>query len=1376
MVRSSFLTGRGGAVRSAAWAVALATTLGVTSLAGLARPAVGERGAAPALRAATPGRTARAMAPRPLAFSAVVGTSRGAAFDARGLGYGVAITPTGARVTLTGTEGPRTLDLRVVGATGTAALHGAEPHPGVVHRMIGPRERWSLNGASFAQVRITGVRPGLDLVYYGTDGQLEYDFIVAPGIDPAAAAIEIAGADRVEIEPGGDVLFHVGDRVLRQKRPVAYQAHGDVRVPIEAAFTYASATRRLGFVIGAYDRTRPLVIDPVLVYSSWFGGVSEEAFLDIAVDASGFVYVLGSSTDAVGYPTTAGTARPAKPGPAGTSDYVITKFNPAGSAVVWSTYLGGSGNDMLATSLFTLPAALAVDGTGQVHLTGETQSADFPVTAAANDSTYGGGVTDAFYARLAADGTLAYSTFHGGSATDAGFGIAVDASGAAYLAGATQSTAASGFPVTANAYRGSLSGTRDVFVARYASDTTLTYASYFGGTNYEANFSGDIVVDDAGRITFGSDTSSASFPVTASARQSTFGGGSYDAFIARIDTNVAGPAGLLYATYHGGSGQESLFGLTADANGRIYITGNTQSANFPTTVGAYDTSFDTGGFAEDGYVAKFDTALSGAASLVYSSLLGGNDREAMYDIGVDGQGRAHVVGNSRATNFPLVAPIDSVPFLTEQTVSIFDPSGSTLTFSTWLGSECNGKAMLAVAMNAAGEAYLAGYNNDARAQSATFPKAFPLVNAIQTAYGGGDADGVVQKLGFAIDLSLTKVASAGVVLPGQNVTFTLTVSNPSNDTASGVVVNDTLPTGLEFVSCVASHGGVCGGSGQARAVTFATLGPGVTATATLVVKMVAVTPGQQILNSATVVAGVLDPVAANNTGTATVAVPTLEPTGDADGDGLPNGFESRFGLDPFGGAGSGAADDPDGDGRTNLQELADGTHPRGFVITYLAEGATGAFFDTRLAIANPTTSPALVQTRFQRPDGTAVTDYRVVGAMSRATIEVEGLAGLEAAEFSTLVEADVQVVADRTMTWDGSGYGSHAERGILTRTATTWYFAEGATFGPFNLFYLIQNPNTQAANITVTYLLPSGPPLVKTYVVGPQSRFNIWVDNEGVTDPALAALTSAELSAVIASTNGVPIIAERAMYLDQPGRPLGAGHESAGVTAPATQWFLAEGATGSYFDLFLLVANPNPQNAEIQVDYLLTSGQVLTKQYSVSGNSRFNIWVDREDALLADAAVSSRVVSTNSVPIIVERAMWWPGPTSDTWQEAHNSPGETTTGTRWAMAEGESGGPRETETYVLIANVSPVAGVVRATLLFEDGTAPVSKDFPISASARTNIAPAADFPQAIGKRYGILLESIGGAPVQIVAERAMYSNSNGVRWAAGTNALATRLP
>ena len=362
----------------------------------------------------------------------------------------------------------------------------------------------------------------------------------------------------------------------------------------------------------------------------------------------------------------------------------------------------------------------------------------------------------------------------------------------------------------------------------------------------------------------------------------------------------------------------------------------------------------------------------------------------------------------------------------------------------------------------------------------------------------------------------------------------------------------------------------------------------------------------------------------------------------------------------------------------------------------------------------------------------------------------------------------MQVVVDRTMKWDASGYGAHAERGILTRTATTWYLAEGATLGSFDLFYLIQNPNAGEASVEVTYLLPAGAPVVKTYTVPGQSRFNIWVDQ-------IPELTNAEVSAIVRSTNGVPIIVERAMYLSTPTQAFAAGHESAGVTAPATSWFLAEGATGDFFDLFILIANPNAQTAQVQARYLLTDGTVITKPYAVGPNSRFNIWVDLEDARLANAAVSTTVTSTNGVPIIVERSMWWPGPTFATWYEAHNSPGSTETGVKWAMGEGELGGASSTETYVLVANTSATTGTARVTLVFEDGSAPVSKDFGLPPNSRTNVAVKDEFPAAAGKVFGAIVESLGGTPAQIVVERAVYYNANGVTWAAGTNALATKL-
>jgi hypothetical protein len=348
---------------------------------------------------------------------------------------------------------------------------------------------------------------------------------------------------------------------------------------------------------------------------------------------------------------------------------------------------------------------------------------------------------------------------------------------------------------------------------------------------------------------------------------------------------------------------------------------------------------------------------------------------------------------------------------------------------------------------------------------------------------------------------------------------------------------------------------------------------------------------------------------------------------------------------------------------------------------------------------------------------------------------------------------------------------------FIAAPATTWYLAEGSTSDPFTLFYLVLNPNPSPATVTVTYLRPApAAPLEKVYVVAPTSRFNIAVDDETFPDASgERLLAGTDVSARLTST--LPIVVERAMYLSREGQPFAAGHSSGGVTAPATSWFLAEGATGSFFDLFVLIANPQPTAAAIEARYATTAGVVLTKTYTVAPNSRQTIWVDEETfpgqgKALADAAISTTITSTNGVPIIVERTMWWP---QGVWYETHNSPGATATGTRWGLAEGEAGGADDTQTYILIANTSPVAGDVQVTLLFEDGTT-AAKTFTVGANSRFNVSVAGEFEAVVGRRFGAIVESVGASPVQIVVERAMYSNAEGVVWAAGSNTLGTRLP
>jgi hypothetical protein len=484
--------------------------------------------------------------------------------------------------------------------------------------------------------------------------------------------------------------------------------------------------------------------------------------------------------------------------------------------------------------------------------------------------------------------------------------------------------------------------------------------------------------------------------------------------------------------------------------------------------------------------------------------------------------------------------------------------------------------------------------------------------------------------------------------------------------------------------------------------------------------------------------------------------------GDTDGDGMPDACELHYSLDPLNPGDASA--DPDGDGKTNLEECLAGTNPHGFYKSYLAEGASNAFFQTRLALLNPGAAPATLVTEFLLADGTVLTNPSVLPSLTRATQDVETLPAAPVNDFSTLVESDFPLVVDRTMTWDGSGYGSHAETAVPA-PAQDWYLAEGATHGRFDLFYLLQNPTSVPADVTVTYLRPGLPPIIKTYNVVANSRRTIWVDNE---DPELAAV---DVSASIHATQ--PIVVERSMYLTNPGQAFAGGTDAMGVTTIGPDWFLAEGATGSFFDMYVLIANPTMTDANVQVTYLLSSGQTVVKNYLVAAQSRYTISVSGEDPLLASAAISTIVHSTNGVSLAVERAMWWPSPGN--WYEGHAAVGAQTTGTKWALADGEEGGSANKQTYVLIANTSAFAGSAKVTVLFEDGTS-AEQTIPLPASSRVNVDIGAAFAQqTMGKRFGTIVESLGATPCQIVVERAMYSDANGVVWAAGTDALATKL-
>jgi hypothetical protein len=491
---------------------------------------------------------------------------------------------------------------------------------------------------------------------------------------------------------------------------------------------------------------------------------------------------------------------------------------------------------------------------------------------------------------------------------------------------------------------------------------------------------------------------------------------------------------------------------------------------------------------------------------------------------------------------------------------------------------------------------------------------------------------------------------------------------------------------------------------------------------------------------------------------------------DSDGDGLTNEWETLYGLNPNSAAGAdGATGDPDADGVNNTAEQTAGSHPRGTLKRYLAEGVSNGFFSTRFAIANPQTSTARVLLSFVDTTGRTTRHYVSIPARTRATVDAADIAALSGASFATTMEADAVVVLDRLMTWSANtGYAAHMESAV-EQPSTTWYLAEGATHGAFDLFYLIQNPNSTPASIRVRYLMPRGTPIVKTYTVGGGSRFTIWVDQEDKN------LSGTDVSAEITSTNGVPIIVERSMYLNTSGKAFKGGHNSAGVTAPSLNWFLAEGSTGSFFSMYVLVANPNATAATLQATYIRASGTPIVKTYTVAANSRRTIDVAGEDPGLADTPVSVKVEGTNGVPVIVERTMWWMG-SRRSWTEGHNAFGTTRTAPRWLLAEGETGGPRAINTFVLIANTSAAAANVRVTMLRESG-AEESVTYTVGANRRFTVPLASAFPSSDGTRYSILVESLNPSTAgALVVERATYWNTDEDVWGAGANAVGAIIP
>jgi hypothetical protein len=666
----------------------------------------------------------------PLSFETNQGQADPAVkFISRGGGYSLFLTSTEAVLALRssgdrGIESDDVLRMKIVGANPhrEPQITGQAELPGKVNYFLGndPR-KWRTNVSTYAKVKYEGVYPGVDLIYYGTQRQLEYDFVLEPGADPNQIHLGFDGAREIRIDEAGDLVLSTKGGEVRQQKPVVYQEVDGSRKEIAGSYV-VKGNREVGFTIGSYDMSRPLVIDPVLIYSTYFGGNNVETAHGIAVDAAGNAYVTGF-TNSTDFPT----ASPLQLNFRGTNDAFVAKLNATGTAWIYTTYLGGSGNDH--------GLDIAVDAEGNAYVTGLT-TGNFPTVNPLQGNSRGG--FDAFVAKLNATGSaLVYSTHLGGSRDEGGFDfnqdIAVDGEGNVYVTGRTNST---DFPI-ASPLQPTNRGGYDAFVAKINSaGSALVYSTYLGGSRDDMGYG--IALNTAGNAYVMGATFSPDFP-TANPLDSTLAG-TFDAFVAKLDT--MGTA-LDYSTYLGGSDQEGGFGgdIAVDAAGFAYVTGSTGSTDFPTVNPLQSTKRGS----HDVFVVKLNPD---ATTVIFSTYLGGSGTDAATSIAIDDTG-IYVTGFSSGADFPVVNPLDGTRGgSSDAIVAKLSSTGSEVIYATYFGGDSQ-ETGNAIAVDAAGNAYLTGRTNSINLQTAN-----PLQPVLR-----GNQDGFIARIFNAAIFSVEAIVA-----------------------------------------------------------------------------------------------------------------------------------------------------------------------------------------------------------------------------------------------------------------------------------------------------------------------------------------------------------------------------------------------------------------------------------------------------------------------------------------------------------------------------------------------------------------------------------------------------------------------------------------
>jgi hypothetical protein len=592
-------------------------------------------------------------------------------------------------------------------ANARAGMSGADQMDGKINYLTGNEPaKWRAQVPMFGKVKVAGLYRGVDLVYYGNHQQLEYDFTIAPQADPSVIHLRFEGVEKLSVSPRGELVVGLGDAELRQHAPVAYQIVKGVQRGVDARY-YIKDSHTVSFALGRYDRDYPLVIDPVFAYATYFGGNAGDTGLSIKVDANGSVYLAGETLSTQFPWSIPGTSFQSKMlGGVTTGDAFVAKLDSTGTKLLYFTYLGGSADDGAYD--------MAIDKAGNAYVTGFTVSPDFPTQNAlfpkisgTADSTFHLYPTDAFVAELNTNGSaLVYSTYLGGTDKDVGSGIAVDSAGYTYVTGLTYST---NFPVL-NAPQTSLAGNDDVFVAKFApGGGSLIYSTYFGGIGTDE---GEGIAADANGFAYVAGyTDSTNFPVTPNAVSTNLNGSGvsvsvFDGFAAKIAPNGQG---LSYSTYLGGNENDYGYRIAVDGSGNAYVTGATQSTNFPTTSVSGLTLGQNGTNAVN--FDAFLTKLDNNGNIAYSTQFGGTDNDAGWDVAVDPSGRAFVIGITLSTNFPVVSPFGLFRGTnsggTDLFVVAFNTNATAVHYSAYLGGTANDYGY-AIAVDAEANAYISG--------------------------------------------------------------------------------------------------------------------------------------------------------------------------------------------------------------------------------------------------------------------------------------------------------------------------------------------------------------------------------------------------------------------------------------------------------------------------------------------------------------------------------------------------------------------------------------------------------------------------------------------------------------------------------------------